>query len=77
MLNLLGEYNQGKRGPSGDSPMPQHLDYRTLFVSSGIVGSALLMLLATQVRKPYPGFLRVILALNALTAGIIAADLRG
>jgi signal transduction histidine kinase len=57
--------------------MPQHLDYRTLFVSSGIVGSALLMLLVTQARKPYPGFLRVIIALNALTAGIIAADLRG
>lgn len=57
--------------------MPQHLDYRTLFVSSAIVGSALLILLAMQARKPYPGFPRIILALNVLTAAIIAADLRG
>jgi len=53
------------------------LDYRTLFLVSGIVGTALLLLLAMQARKPYPGFVRVLLALSVVSAAVIIADLRG
>lgn len=57
--------------------MGPYLDYRTLFLASGIVGSALLMLMAMQARRPYPGLMRVIVGLDALTAAIVIADLRG
>lgn len=57
--------------------MPSGLDYRTLFLGSGIVAGSLLMFLALQTRKPYPGFLRIVVAIDAATAAIIVADLRG
>jgi signal transduction histidine kinase len=57
--------------------MPNLLDYGTLLTASGIVGGALLMLLAMQVRHPYPGFLRLVLAMDILAAAFIIGGLRG
>jgi len=53
------------------------LHYHALFLASGIIGAVLLMLLAIQARKTYPGFIRIVVALDLLTVAIVAADLRG
>jgi signal transduction histidine kinase len=53
------------------------LDYRTLFLASAIVAAALLFFLAIQTRKPYPGFVRIVFAINILTAAVVTADLMG
>jgi len=45
--------------------------------ASGIVGGALLMLLAMQVRHPYPGFLRLVFAMDILAAAFIIGGLMG
>ena len=60
--------------------VPSSLDYRTLFLSSGIAFSALLLFLLIQIkqtRRPYPGFVRVVVGIDLLTAAIVVADLRG
>ena len=57
--------------------MPNLLDYGTLLTASGIVAGALLMLLAMQVRTPYPGFLRLVLAMDILAAAFIIGGLSG
>jgi hypothetical protein len=57
--------------------MPNLLDYGTLLTASGIVGGALLMLLAMQVRHPYPGFLRLVLAMDILAAAFIIGGREG
>jgi diguanylate cyclase (GGDEF)-like protein/PAS domain S-box-containing protein len=57
--------------------MRPSLDYHTLFFASGLFSAALLALLAIQTRKLYPGFVRIVVAIDALTAAIVAADLRG
>jgi signal transduction histidine kinase len=57
--------------------MPNLLDYGTLLTASGIVGGALLMLLAMQVRHPYPGFLRLVFAMDILAAAFILGGLKG
>ena len=49
----------------------------TLFLASGIVGGALLMLLALQTRKPYPGFVRVVVGMQVLAAANVIGGLRG
>ena len=54
------------------------LDYRTLFLASAIVAAALLFFLAIQmVRRPYPGFVRIVLAIDILTMAVVTADLVG
>src|SRR5262245_28559586 len=57
--------------------MPNLLDYGTLMTASGIVGGALLMLLAMQLRHPYPGFLRMVFAMDILAAAFILGGLMG
>jgi hypothetical protein len=57
--------------------MPSLVDYRTLLTASGIVGGALLMLLAMQLRHPYPGFLRMVLGMDILAVAFIVGGLRG
>ncbi len=57
--------------------MPNLLDYGTRLTASGIVGGALLMLLAMQVRHPYPGFLRLVVAMDILAAAFILGGLKG
>ena len=57
--------------------MQSLVDYRTLLTASGIVGGALLMLLAMQIRHPYPGFLRMVLGMDILAAAYISGALRG
>jgi hypothetical protein len=57
--------------------MPNLLDYGTLLTASGIVAGALLMLLAMQVRTPYPGFLRLVLAMDILAVAFIIGGLKG
>jgi len=57
--------------------MSDLLDYRTLFLASGIVGGALLMLLAMQTRDPYPGFVRAVVGLDILSAAIVIGGIRG
>src|SRR6516165_8764060 len=57
--------------------MPSSLDYRTLFLSSGIVFSLLLFFLLLQTRRRYPGVVRVIVGIDLLTVAIVIADLRG
>jgi PAS domain S-box-containing protein len=53
------------------------VDYHTLFLTSGLTGATLLALLAIQARKTYPGFVRIVVALDLLTAAIVIADLKG
>jgi PAS domain S-box-containing protein len=53
------------------------VDYRTLFLASGLVSGTLLTLLAVRVRKLYPGLLRIVVGIDLLTVAIAAADLRG
>jgi PAS domain S-box-containing protein len=53
------------------------IDYPTLFRASAFVGAALLGFLALQARKTYPGFVRIVVGIDLLAAGIVAADLRG
>jgi signal transduction histidine kinase len=60
-----------------EGAMPNLLDYGTLLTASGIVAGALLMLLAMQVRTPYPGFLRLVLAMDILAAAFIIGGLKG
>ena len=57
--------------------MPELLDNRTLFLASGSVCGALLMLLVLQTRKPYPGFVRAAVGLEILGAAIVIGGLRG
>jgi signal transduction histidine kinase len=57
--------------------MSELLEYRTLFVASGSVGGALLMLFALQTGKPYRGFVRVAVGLQVLGAAILIGGLRG
>jgi signal transduction histidine kinase len=57
--------------------MQSLVDYRTLLTASGIVGGALLMLLAMQLRHPYPGFLRMVLGMDILAVAFISGGLRG
>jgi PAS domain S-box-containing protein len=56
---------------------PPSLDYHTLFLASGLVAATLLALHTIQARKLYPGFIRIVAAIDLLTAAIIAADVRG
>jgi signal transduction histidine kinase len=53
------------------------LDYRTLFLASAIVAAALLLFLAIQNRRPYPGFFRIVFAVVILTVAVVVADLKG
>jgi hypothetical protein len=53
------------------------LDYRTLFLASGLVSGTLLAFLAVQAWKLYPGFLRIVVGVELLTVAIVVADLRG
>jgi PAS domain S-box-containing protein len=53
------------------------LDYRTLFLASGIVAATSLTLHTIQARKLYPGFARIVAAIDLLTVAIVVADLRG
>lgn len=53
------------------------IDYQTLFLASVLIGAALLGLLTIQARKTYPGFVRIVVGIELLTAAIIAAHLRG
>jgi PAS domain S-box-containing protein len=53
------------------------IDYPTLFRASGLIGAALLGFFAIQARKTYPGFVRIVVAIDILAAAFIAADLRG
>ena len=57
--------------------MPNLLDYRTLLTASGFVAGALLMLLAMQIRHPYPGFLRLVFAMDILGGAFILGGLKG
>jgi signal transduction histidine kinase len=53
------------------------LDYRTLFLASAFTGAVLMVLLALQTRRAYPGFTRLVAAIGYLTIAIVVADLRG
>ena len=53
------------------------LDYRTLFLASGLVATTLLTLLTIQARKLDPGFVRIVVGIDLLTVAIVVADLRG
>jgi len=57
--------------------MPHPLEYRTLFLASGIVGGALTMLFAIQRGKSYPGFVRMLVGLDVLAAGLIIGGVEG
>jgi diguanylate cyclase (GGDEF)-like protein/PAS domain S-box-containing protein len=52
-------------------------DYHTLFLASGIVAATLLTLLAIQARKTYAGYVKIVVAIDLLTAAVVTADLRG
>jgi PAS domain S-box-containing protein len=52
-------------------------DYHTLLLASGLVAATLLAFLAIQTRKTYPGFVRIVVGVDLLTAAIVVADLRG
>ncbi len=57
--------------------MSELLNNRTLFLASGIVGGALIMLLAIQRRPSYPGFVRMVLGLDVLAAAIVIGGVEG
>jgi signal transduction histidine kinase len=57
--------------------MQSLVDYRTLLTAAGIAGGALLMLLPMQFRHPYPGFLRMVLAMDILAVAFISGGLTG
>ena len=51
------------------------VDYRTLFLASGLVSGTLLTLLAVRVRKLYPGLLRIVVGIDLVTVAVVVADL--
>ena len=51
------------------------LDYRTLFLASGLVSATLLGLLAIQARNLYPGFARIVVGIDLVTVAVVVADL--
>lgn len=53
------------------------IDYPTLFGASGLIAAVLLGFFALQTRKTYPGFVRIVVAIDILAATFIAAVLRG
>jgi hypothetical protein len=53
------------------------LDYRALSSASGIIGGALLTLLAIQIQKSYPGFVRIVVGMEILAVAIVVGGLRG
>lgn len=53
------------------------IDYQTFFLTSGLVGAALLGFFALQARKTYPGFVQIVVGIDLLCAAIIVAHLRG
>jgi signal transduction histidine kinase len=57
--------------------MPDLLNYRTLFLASGIASGALLMLFVVQHQKAYPGLRRMVIGLDLLAAAILIGGIRG